>query len=260
MRRIEVALLALLLVAVAALVAVRTTGGADVRDAEPAHRPGTVLLRFGTWWTGGDRPREARTPERFIRLRKPAAIVVGSVEGVDRGRDLLGPTPNPGQHSRWQPFLVVRVRVSATLLGEDSGLIHDGRVDVEVPQAVWIPRDYGGHYLFAPLPLSTWRRETPAGTRVLLFLRRDRYDARPGVHGVRHGLRGMPPDAPLAVVVPRGVVQEYRGRVMPYDRHRARWWHVRSLDGFGDRVERYLEGRCPLIMKHRPCRNPGDPS
>lgn len=241
-KRIELALLALLLVAVAALVAVRTTGSeVDVRDAGRAHRPGLLLQRIGTWWTGGARPPAARSPEELIRSADPAAIVVGSVEGVDRGRDILGPSPNPGQHVRWQRFLVVRVRVSEVLWGEDSGLIDDGRVYVEVPEGVWVRLEQGSSYELAPIALSKWRVEIPTGTRVMLFLHPDRYDSWPDRYRTRHDDRGLPEDAAPAVIDAPEVVLEYRGQILPYDRRRDRGWNVDSIDQLSDRVRAYLE-------------------
>lgn len=247
-QRFEAVLIFLLALSIAALVAVEThESGPDVRQVQPDRPPADW---FVIWASGLDEYPMccADSPAELIEQRDPPVIVVGAVEGIERGRNFWFTTADRASGTEPMHFLVLRVRVSQTLRAEGDGLIHDGRVYVELDQGPTQAHRDGS--VGMAYPLSRWREGMPVGTRVMLFLYRDKWHVWGNDVVSEHEGRGLPDGAKLTKVDPQAFIVEYRGEIAPFGdddyrrqggRSRIADWNVDSIDEIAGQVRRYLD-------------------
>ncbi|MEU8036902.1 hypothetical protein [Streptosporangium sp. NPDC049078] len=72
------------------------------------------------------------SPEELVKSRDHEAIVIGSVEGFEQGRDIYDIEGDPYPDKR----VVMHVRVDSTV--KDDGIVSGGRVYVDLDQGVYI--------------------------------------------------------------------------------------------------------------------------
>ncbi|MEQ7129485.1 hypothetical protein ABN034_33850 [Actinopolymorpha sp. B11F2] len=204
----------------------------DVREVEPAHGPKLSVLGYAL---GSFDMVPADSPEELIEQNDPEVIVVGAVEEIEQGRDYSPPEGS----TRVQPYLVLRVRVSETLRAGDPGDIHDGRVNVEIPQGSY---DADGN---PSVSLEQWRDAIPEGTRTLLFLHNTTH-AEENDYPTENEGRGLPMGANLTSPDAQGMIFEYNNEMLsPLAEEGGEdplsQWSVSSIDELSARVAKYLQ-------------------
>lgn len=205
-------------------------GSGDVREMEPDRAPDLSLITAGSHADY----EVAESPEQLLELDPPRttkAVVVGAVEGIEQGRDIYAVPDDPEP----APYLVLRVRVSETLMG--AGKVHDGRVYVEMWQ--------GGVYNDGSGPrfsVEDWEKAIPQGTPVMLFLLDNLVDKN-GDKTENDG-RGVPDGATLMIADPQGMIFEYDGQLVGEDyggdADFASMWDVSSIEDISARVGSHL--------------------
>lgn len=246
--RIEAALVCLLAIAVAALVLVQNReAGPDVRDIHPDRPPADWFIVAAS---GLDEYPMccADSPAELIEQRDPPVIVVGAIEGIERGRNFWFTAADRASGTEPMHHLVMRVRVSQTLRADGDGLIHDGRVYLELDQGPTQEHEDGS--VGMATPLREWRAAVPVGTRVMLFLYRDKWHIWGDDVVSEHEGRGLPDGAKLTKGDPQAFIVGYRGEIVPFGdddyrreggRSRIADWKVDSIDEIAAQVERYLD-------------------
>lgn len=207
-------------VAAAALFIAGCGSETDAREIQPNHAPNYSLINDATG--EGQVGHFATSPEDLIKTREPKVIVVGSVAGVERGRNIY-----LAQDATVPlPFIVLRIRVSNTLRSGSRGDIVDGRVYVEMYQGA-IGADGKPAY-----PISEWRDAIPVGTRTMLFLD-DNYRAK--MRAENEG-RGHPGGTHVMSAIPQGMLFEYDGKLVGADEYVHEGPHPLGMDSTEETV------------------------
>ena len=202
--------------------------GTGAGAAEPDRPPDLTMLEVSGHWDY----EVADSPEELLELRDHDVVVVGTVEEIADGRGIVR-----YEGSEPDPQLVMPVEVTETLEGDDSGLIHDGHVYVEIPQG---GVNAEGDPAF---PVSQWRQAIPAGTRVMLFLA-DFDFAKENDKSTVNEDRGLPEGATRLVADPQGIIFEYDGNIAQDadGENPIATWDVQSIDEISERVKKHLAG------------------
>ncbi|MFD8564413.1 hypothetical protein ACFV1N_44705 [Streptosporangium canum] len=165
------------------------------------------------------------SPEELVKSRDHEAIVIGSVEGFERGRDIYAIEGDPYPEKR----VVMHVRVDSSI--KDKGIISDGRVYVDL--------DQGGLYHNGKprKSLDDFRKAIPAGTKVMLFLFSDRRTT----FRIEGAENGLPSGAVLAVPDPQGMVFDNGTKLLGGQEDlEGEWQAMRSVDEVALRVKKAL--------------------
>ncbi|SDJ38760.1 hypothetical protein SAMN05192558_10927 [Actinokineospora alba] len=196
-----------------------TTSSPDARPAAAVQQAGldVSVLR------GADNDVEpAATPEALVKSNRHHAIVAGTVDGIEQGRETFDSEADPYALMN----VVLRVKVTDKLKGADR--VKDGFVYVELWQ--------GGRYNDAtgtPVnSLDKWRQSIPAGTPVMLFLREDDGKAKS-----RNAGKGLPQGAKLMIPDVLGIVFEDGGKLLGgIEELEGQWTEIKSMSQLRERV------------------------
>ncbi|MFF5110985.1 hypothetical protein [Streptosporangium sp. NPDC000509] len=165
------------------------------------------------------------SPEELVKSRDHEAIVIGSVEGFEQGRDIYDIDDDPYPDKR----VVMHVRVDSTI--KDNGIVNGGRVYVDL--------DQGGLYHDGTpsKSLDDFRKAVPAGVRVMLFLFSDRRTAL-RIEGAENGL---PSGAVLVAPDPQGMVFDDGSKLVGGQEDlEGEWKAMGSIDEVALRVKKAL--------------------
>lgn len=199
--------------------------GQDVREMTPERPPDLTILKAA----GEYQYDWADSPEALADRDGVRVVVMGTVEEIERGRDIyygeMEPLPSP--------YLVMRVRVSETFKAGSNGEIHDERVYVEILQGPIKPEDGS-----PGVPISEWQEAIPVGTPVMLFLHENIADQ--NGKKTENEDRGRPDGAKLMTADPQGMIFEYNGRIVSSDDGQPNPWGLESLDAIAERLRKHL--------------------
>lgn len=167
---------------------------------------------------------EAATPEDLVKSNRHDAIVAGTVDGVEQGRETFDSEADPYALMH----VVLRVKVTDKLKAKAADQVKDGFVYVELWQ--------GGRYNDAtgtPVnSLDKWRQSIPAGTPVMLFLREDDGKAKS-----RDAGKGLPAGAKLMIPDVLGIVFEDGGKLLGgIEELEGQWTEIKSMSQLRERV------------------------
>jgi|GEM_PF-6523360 len=165
------------------------------------------------------------SPEELVKSRDHEAIVIGSVEGFEQGRDIYAIEGDPYPEKR----VVMHVRVESSI--KDKGIVSDGRVYVDL--------DQGGLYHNGKprRSLDDFRNAIPAGTKVMLFLFSDRRTA----FRIERAENGLPSGAVLAAPDPQGMIFDNGPKLVGGQKDlEGAWQAMRSVDEVALRVKKAL--------------------
>lgn len=165
------------------------------------------------------------SPEELVKSRGHEAIVIGSVEGFEQGRDIYAIEGDPYPEKR----VVMHVRVDSSI--KDKGIVSNGRAYVDL--------DQGGLYHSGKprKSLDDFRKAIPAGTRVMLFLFSDRRTA----FRIEGAGNGLPTGAILAAPDPQGMVFDNGSKLTGGQEDlEGEWRAMGSVDEVAIRVKKAL--------------------
>ncbi|MBC6447138.1 hypothetical protein [Actinokineospora xionganensis] len=203
--------------------------GASTTNSAPEAKPAAAVQQAGldvSVLRGADMDVEpAATPEALVKSNRHDAIVAGTVDGIEQGRETFDTEADPYalQH------VVLRVKVTDKLKAKHANQVKDGFVYVELWQ--------GGRYNDAtgtPVnSLDKWRKSIPAGTPVMLFLREDDGKAKS-----RNAGKGLPQGAKLMIPDVVGIIFEDGGRLLGgIEELEGQWTQIKSMTELRSRVK-----------------------
>lgn len=198
-------------------------------NSPPEAKPAAAVQQAGldvSVLRGADMDVEpAATPEALVKSNRHDAIVAGTVDGIEQGRETFDTEADPYalQH------VVLRVKVTDKLKAKAANQVKDGFVYVELWQ--------GGRYNDAagtPVnSLDKWRKSIPAGTPVMLFLRED-----DGTAKSRNAGKGLPQGAKLMIPDVLGIVFEDGGKLLGgIEELEGQWTQIKSMAELRSRVK-----------------------
>jgi hypothetical protein len=202
--------------------------GASTNSSTEA-RPAAAVQQAGldvSVLRGADNDVEpAATPEDLVKSNRHDAIVAGTVDGVEQGRETFDSEADPYALMN----VVLRVKVTDKLKAKGAAQVKDGFVYVELWQ--------GGRYNDAtgtPVnSLDKWRQSIPAGTPVMLFLREDDGKAKS-----RNAGKGLPQGAKLMIPDVLGIIFEDGGKLLGgIEELEGQWTQIKSMTELRARVK-----------------------
>ncbi|MGH3860785.1 hypothetical protein [Actinokineospora sp.] len=202
--------------------------GASTNSTTTEARPAAAVQQAGldvSVLRGADNDVEpAATPEALVKSNRHDAIVAGTVDGIEQGRETFDTEADPYALMH----VVLRVKVADKLKAKAADQVKDGFVYVELWQ--------GGRYNDATgTPVNTldkWRQSIPAGTPVMLFLREDDGKAKS-----RNAGKGLPQGAKLMIPDVLGIVFEDGGKLLgSIEELEGQWTQIKSMSQLRERV------------------------